>query len=78
MGQLGPHAGWMIAIFIEIQRQEKILPPMHLCSGKMWKKKKKIHIISHVGPLECSHTTGTQVIVQSLKTRQQNGSKLEN
>ena len=27
----------MIAVFIEIQRQGKILSPMRLCSGKMWK-----------------------------------------
>ena len=51
---------------------------MRLCSGKMWKskvkKKKKFHIISHVGLSEWS---GTQVIAQSLKTRQQNGPKLE-
>ena len=35
-------------------------------------------MISHVGLSELSHTTcGTQVIAQSLKTRQQNGPKLE-
>ena len=72
---------WMIAVFIEIQHQEKNLPPMRLCSGKMWKsnvKKFFFHIISHVGLSELSHTTcGTQVIAQSLKTHQQNGPKLE-
>ena len=35
MGQHGPDGGWMIVVFIEIQRRGKILPPMRLCSGKM-------------------------------------------
>ena len=50
---------------------------MRLCSGKMWKSIVKnifFHIISHVGLSEWS---GTQVITQSLKSRQQNGPKLE-
>ena len=51
---------------------------MCLCSGKMWKSNVKniffFHIISHVG---LSELRGTQVIAQSLKTRQQYGPKLE-
>ena len=31
----------MITVFIEIQRQGKILPPTHLCSGKMLKSNVK-------------------------------------
>ena len=53
---------------------------MRLCSGKMWKSNVK-NIFSYnfprqpVGGYVIPH--GTQVTVQSLKTRQQNGPKLE-
>ena len=39
MGQHRPHR-WS-PFFIEIQRQGKILSPMRLCSGKMWKSNVK-------------------------------------
>ena len=51
--------------FIEIQRQGKILQPMRLCSGKMWKSNVKnffFHIISHVGLSE---------LVMSIKSFEQ-------
>ena len=71
----------MIAVFIEIQRQGKILPWMRLCSGKMWKSNVKL-FFSYNFPrwpvgVKSYHVRGTQVIVQSLKTRQQNRTKLE-
>ena len=72
----------MIAVFIEIQRQGKFLPPMRLCSGKMWKsnvKKKKFHIISHVGLSELSHTNHVvlKLLRNHLRLCQQNGPELE-
>ena len=71
----------MIAVFIEIQRQGKILPWMRLCSGKMWKSNVKL-FFSYNFPrwpvgVKSYHVRGTQVIAQSLKTRQQNRTKLE-
>ena len=71
----------MIPVFIEIQHQGKILPPMRLCSGKMWNTNVK-NIFSYDFPrwpvgVKSYHVRGTQVIAQSLKTRQQNGPKLE-
>ena len=77
MGQhrLGPH-GWS-PFFIEIQRQGEILSPMRLCSGKMWKSNVK-NIFSYNFPRwPVGVKRGTQVTAQSLKTRQQNGPKLE-
>ena len=48
---------------------------MRLCSGKMWKSNVKNIFFT----LACRSEVvrGTQVIAQSLKTRQQNGPKLE-
>ena len=80
MGQHRPH-GWspFLLKYNAIQRQGKNLPPMHLRSGKMWKSNVKIffHIISHVGLSALSHTTWYSSYCASLKTRQQNGPKLE-
>ena len=52
---------------------------MRLCSGKMWKSNVK-NIFSYNfprWPVGVVIPHGTQVTAQSLKTRQQNGPKLE-
>ena len=58
---------------IEIQRQGKILSPMRLCSGKMWKSNVK-NIFSYNFPLWPVGVKSYRVV---LKTRQQNDPKLE-
>ena len=69
-------AGWSLFLLLKYD-DGKILPPMRLYSGKMWKSNVKKIIISFP-TLACRSeviTPGTQVIAQSLKTRQQNGPK---
>ena len=54
---------------------------MGLCSRKMWKSNAKniFHIISHIGLWsEVMPSGSSSIIVQSLKTLQQNGPKLQN
>ena len=62
--------------YIEIQRQGKILSPMRLCSGKMWKANVKNNF-SYNFPRWPVIPRGTGTQVTALKTRQQNGPKLE-
>ena len=64
--------------FIKIQQQGKILSPMCIYWGKMWKSNEKnifqikFHVLS-----EWSMPRGSSsIIAQSLKTLQQNGPKL--
>ena len=61
--------------FIEIQRQGKILSPMRLCSGKMWKSNVK-NIFSYNFPRWPVGVKSYRVVLKLLRN-QQNGPKLE-
>ena len=64
--------------FIEMQRQGQFLSPMRLCSGKMWKSNVK-NIFSYNFPRWPVGVKSYRVVpvLTALKTRQQNGPKLE-
>ena len=72
--------GWMIAVFIEIQRHEKNSTTdasVFRWNVRIKHKNKKIKKIISFPTLARRSARGTQVIAQSLKTHQQNGPKLE-
>ena len=70
----------MIAVFIEIQHQGKILPPMRLCSSKMWKTNVK-NIFSYDFPRWPVGVKSYHVVLKLLRNHlrpgQENGPKLQ-